>query len=207
MSDPSQHEPIEPKPPELLQNLKWLRLHGWRYKWPLLTFGLLIIPLLLPQVRQYVSELRLLLSKGKPVLHASHGIPNKLNLPWMGDSQKVEFLSTQSTPAEILQTLAQYSESARDGQVTAIFAGRWLKEPWTGTVLAPPIKYPEGEWGVALDVESTSAQKTGFEIGRFLTKQDASILRRGSRVRVSGKIVAITEAAVVLGDASFETIP
>ncbi len=199
-------EPLEPKAPEILQKLKWLKMYGWRHKWYVLA-GLIVTAVALGQGRLYSTWENVFRTKEKHVQQSSQRDSPITDVQTASGQIEKRFLTTGEGPGENLKALRGYSDSEREEQARSIYIGRWLQNAWTGSILALPKKSPtDGLWSISMDNGPKSRDGTGFEFTLLHTKQDASHLRPGMRIRVTGQIEEIRFVTVCLGDVSFEVV-
>ena len=108
--------------------------------------------------------------------------------PSSQESEDRTFLQREETAGSIIDALEsiRYSTDRRD-HAANLYEGRWIKDPeWRGTVITLPSKIGTDTWSVAVDEEGSDA------VIYAITVLDASSLRPGDRVTVSGKISNIS---------------
>lgn len=192
MKLPKNQEPLEPKAPETLQKLKWLRLYGWRHKWYVLI-GIVLIG---------ITFLNFGVLKRLAGFTSFHNhLSTEESVP-----KKKKFLTTHETPNEILNILGDYpSPDDRRREAYALFIDRWLQEPWVGTVCSTPERTEDQEgWSFRLMTYSKSGKGSSLNI--VDTKQDASSLREGMQIRVTGRITGDLILGLSLKEATFEVV-
>lgn len=120
--------------------------------------------------------------------------------------KKKKFLTTHETPNEILNILGDYpSPDDRRREAYALFIDRWLQEPWVGTVCSTPERTEDQEgWSFRLMTYSKSGKGSSLNI--VDTKQDASSLREGMQIRVTGRITGDLILGLSLKEATFEVV-
>jgi hypothetical protein len=182
---PEKKQSLEPKAPVILQNLKWLQLNAWNYR------GLVLVALLI-MLFGAIGSLVIKPLFDRDALSRRNSV-----------SKAKAFLAPHEEPSEILAILSQYPGPTRAKQAKALFIDHWLQRPWTGTIRGVPMKEERG-WSFTL--ETSISNSHGVCVNTVRTEQDASSLRDGVEVSVTGRIAADLENGLRIDRATFEIL-
>lgn len=207
---------LEPKPPEFLQNLKWLLVHGWQHKGYVLVAVIVGLTYWLLGHRSTLeSEHAVLGTEHSSALPASSGASNRRTEtgppPPTNDGVGVVPQSTgketaASAPAglpaddrgtevpflleesagAIIEVLRRAPYFNHERITQDLFQGRWVAEAGWVGVVVELPSKMSDQWSLAVHEVGTDVW-VGLQ-----TKEDCSYLRVGQRIRFKGRLRSVS---------------
>jgi len=221
---PQSHSDLEPKAPELLQNLKWLQIHGSKYPIPIFIAVFVVIcwisfSYIGPRIadalftkhnpNRFVSETDqpkvIEDEKAKPISAPKANSISKPDTPYSHNNSNI--LTTGETPIEIKKVLSDVFGNSREQRAKDLYINRWLPQSgWKGIVAQVPSRL-DSDWWISVDFdEGGLKQYYSMNYVLLITKQDAAGLRPGEKIQMNGKISKADESFVVLNNGSFKVL-
>lgn len=203
MTTGNNQDHLKPEPPGILQNLKWLKIYGWRYRWWVFWGAIVFVAILFGT--SYLTQLTVPDEQGELSTRVEPDLSNEVEADPTHPTEKSPILTTGEAPDEILETLSDLVGSRRAERARQLYEGKWIPEPgWIGVVFGLPSRSGQRWFFSIKHLGEDGTEST--HLTHLFTKQDAADLRHGVRVRVTGKIEKVSVLGLSLEQVGFEVV-
>lgn len=228
-------DPLEAKPPEIVQKIKWLKLYGWRYRWNVSISAIIVVIVFVAGGWLASGGWSTLFSTQETAKPVANNLPNQLvkgdaapsnatDAPSTKQNGQLDpippaqpnttsagktFLDTDEHPDEIMEALDDFVGSRRDESAKELYENRWVRDPgWLGIVFGLPNQLEfDKDWLVSVKmIRRGSDSATSDRLTHLKTEMDASHVRPGMRLRFTGRISDVSILGLKLDSVEFDIV-